>query len=130
MTNLTQASHELFSRPADERFQNLAELATHCHNLKERSRRLKEPSIAFLPEVHDGHMTLRINGYPPFGLNDWSFSQLCSIAKVTKDTVIGGETFAPGFFVWNSEVGRRPVTSTNFKMSPIISMCRSPTCRN
>ena len=49
MTNLTQASHELFSRPADERFETLAELATHCRNLKDRSRRLKEPSSYVLP---------------------------------------------------------------------------------
>ena len=87
MTNLTQASHELSSRPADERFETLAELASHCHNLKDRSRRLKEPSAMFCPEVHDGRISLRINGYPPFGLNDWSFSQLCSLAKVAKDTV-------------------------------------------
>jgi hypothetical protein len=209
MTNLTQASHELFCRPADERFETLAELATHCRNLKDRSRRLKEPSAAFCPEVHDGRIGLRINGHPPFGLNDWAFGQLCGIAKVAKETVnrllpetaaqvltetlrdrceddldlqalvyndalvrsvngeryrrlwnldlvqtlqefavdftppqkgfngatglyagqqdmfcflidstgwtdIGGETFAPGFFVWNSEVGRRTVGISTF----------------
>jgi hypothetical protein len=209
MTNLTQASHELYSRPADERFETLNELATHCHNLKECSRRLKEPSAAFCPEVHDGRISLHINGHPPFGLNDWSFSQLCGFSKVAKETVnrlqpetaaqvltetlrdrcedeldlqalvyndalvrsvngeryrrlwnldlvqtlqefavdfvppqkgyngatglyagqqdmfcflidptgwtdIGGETFAPGFFVWNSEVGRRTVGISTF----------------
>ncbi len=87
MTNLTQASRELFSRPADERFETLAELAAHCHNLKDRSRRLKEPSATFCPEALDGRIHLRVNGYPPYGLNDWSFSQLCGIAKVAKDTV-------------------------------------------
>ena len=87
MTNLTQASHELFSRPADERFETLADLAAYCHGLKDRSRRLKEPSTMFCPEVHDGRMTLRIDGHPPCRLNDWSFSQLCGIAGVAKDTV-------------------------------------------
>jgi hypothetical protein len=209
MTNLTQASHELFSRPVDERFESLAELAVYCHNQREHSRRLKEPSAVFSPEVQNGRLTLRINGYQPLALNQWSFSQLCSIAGVAKDTVnrlrpqtaaqvltetlrerseddldlqalafddsllrsvnseryrrlwnidlvqtlqefavdfvppqkgfngatglyagqqdmfcflidpngwtdIGGELFAPGFFVWNSEVGRRSVGISTF----------------
>ncbi len=209
MTNLTQASHELFFRPADERFETLAELAIYCHNQREHSRRLKEPSAVFSPEVQNGRLTLRINGYQPLSLNQWSFSQLCSIAGVAKDTVnrlrpqtaaqvltetlrerseddldfqalafddsllrsvnseryrrlwnidlvqtlqefavdfvppqkgfngatglyagqqdmfcflidpngwtdIGGELFAPGFFVWNSEVGRRTVGISTF----------------
>ena len=209
MTNLTQASHELFSRPADERFENLSDLATHCQNLKDRSRRLKEPSTEFCPKVHDGRIALRIDGHPPCSLNAWSFGQLCSIAGVAKETVnrllpetaaqvltetlqersqddmelqalvyndalvravngehyrrlwnielvqtlqefavdfvppqkgyngatglyageqdmfcflidptgwtdINGESFAPGFFVWNSEVGRRTVGISTF----------------
>jgi hypothetical protein len=209
MTNLTQASQELFSRPADERFTSLGELANHCQAMKDRSRRLKEPSATFSPEVLDGRISLRINDYPPFAMNAWSFSQLCGIAKVAKETVnrlqpetaaqvltetlhdrceddldmqalvyndalvrsvngeryrrlwnidllqtlqefavdftpphkgfngatglyagqqdmfcfmidptgwtdIGGEAFAPGFFVWNSEVGRRTVGISTF----------------
>ena len=42
----------------------------------------------FCPEVHDGRISLRIDGHPPFSLNDWSFSQLCGIARVAKDTVL------------------------------------------
>jgi hypothetical protein len=209
MTNLTQASHELFCRPADERFETLAALATHCRGQKDRSSRLKEPSATFCPEVYDGRVALRIDGHPPCSLNDWSFSQLCGIAGASKDTVnrllpetaaqvltetlqersqddmdlqalvyndtlvravngdryrrlwnielvqtlqefavdfappqkgyngatglyageqdmfcflidpagwtdIGGESFAPGFFVWNSEVGRRTVGISTF----------------
>lgn len=209
MTNLTQASHELFCRPADERFETLAELAAYCHIQREQSRRIKEPSSMFSPEAQNGRLTLRINGYQPVALNQWSFSQLCGIAKVAKDTVnqlrpqtaaqvltetlqkrsdvdldlqalvsggsllrsvngerycrlwnielvrtvqefavdfvppqkgyngaaglyagqqdmfcflidpngwtdIGGEMFAPGFFVWNSEVGRRTVGISTF----------------
>ncbi len=87
MTNLTQASRELFSRPADERFESLSDLASHCSELRERSRRLKEPIAMFCPEVHDGRIALRIDGHPPMSLNQWSFSQLCSISKVSKDTV-------------------------------------------
>jgi hypothetical protein len=59
---------------------------TH-RGLKDRSHRLKEPSTMFCPEVHDGRMALRIDGQPPCRLNDWSFSQLCGIAGVAKETV-------------------------------------------
>jgi hypothetical protein len=220
MTNLTQASHELFSRPADERFESLAELANHCQTMKDRSRRLKEPSATFSLEALDGRINLRINDYPPFAMNDWSFSQLCGFSKVAKETVnrlqpktaaqvltetlrdrceddldmqalvyndtlvrsvngeryrrlwnidlvqtlqefavdftpppkgfngatglyagqqdmfvfmidptgwtdIGGETFAPGFFVWNSEVGRRTVGISTFWFQ---SVCGNHIC--
>ena len=47
MTNLTQASHELFSRPADEKFETLADLATYCHNQQEHSRSSKNHRLCF-----------------------------------------------------------------------------------
>lgn len=209
MTQLLHASRELFRRPPDERFETLADLARHCQDVKERSHRLKEPGTEFRPVFHDGHVALQVNGHAPCRLNDWSFSQLCSIASAAKDTVnrlrpetaarvlaetlsqrtheetelqalvldnaivravngeqyrrlwnadllamlqefatdftppqkgfngatglyaseqdmfcfmidpagwteIGGEAFAPGFFVWNSEVGKRTVGISTF----------------
>jgi len=87
MTNLTQASRELFSRPADERFESLADLARHCQDLRDRSRRLKEPSSLFCPESGNDRINLRINGHAPCELNAWSFGQLCTIAGVAKETV-------------------------------------------
>jgi len=209
MANLMRANEELFRRPPDERFDNLGDLAAHCQDLRQRSRRLKEPGPQFGPVVHEGELALRVNSHSPAGLNDWSFGQLCAIGGVAKDTLnrlrpatasqvlqetldqrtredtelqalllddqlvravngehykrlwnaevaavlqefavdftppqqgsngatglyagqqdmfcflidptgwaeIGGEHFAPGFFVWNSEVGKRTVGLSTF----------------
>lgn len=209
MANLTRASRELFSRPEDERFETLVDLHRHCQELMLRSRRIKEPGTEFSPLFAEGRLALKINGNPPLGMIDWSFSQLCSQCGVAKETVnrlkpetaaqvlsetlaertdaetdlqalvldntsiralngdkyrrlwnadllamllefatdftppqkgfngatglyageqdmfcflidpagwteIGGEAFAPGFYVWNSEVGRRTVGVSTF----------------
>lgn len=40
------------------------------------------------PIADEGRLTLDLgDGSEPFGLNDWSFTQLCGLAKVSKDTV-------------------------------------------
>jgi hypothetical protein len=209
VVNLTQASRELFARPEDERFETLAELHQHCQGIKTRSQRLKSAGNEFRPTINLGNVALKIDGYDPHHLNDWSFSQLCGIAGVAKDTLnrlrpetaaqvlgetlaqrtdeendlqalvfdhrtvravnserykrlwnadvttilleyavdftppqqgfngatgiyageqdmfcflidptgwteIGGEAFAPGFFVWNSEVGKRTIGVSTF----------------
>ena len=87
MTNLTMAHRELFRRAPDEHYESLAELSTFCQQTKERSRRLRESGTEFKPEASDGVLTLRVNGDGPFQFNDWSFSQLCSLAGAAKDTV-------------------------------------------
>jgi len=87
MPNLTHASCELFERPPDERFESTTDLLRHCQTLKERSRRLKEPGPEFRPVLHESDVALQVNGFSPCRLNDWSFSQFCSIAGVAKDTV-------------------------------------------
>lgn len=209
MANLTQASRELFSRPADERFESLEDLYRHCRDQENHSHRLREPASEFRPVCVAGRLALQVNGHKPHSLNDWSFGQLCSLAGASKDTVnrlqpttaaqvltetlagrvdkdsdlqalvfddsrvrsvngekykrlwsadvvavlqeyavhfippqrgvngatglyageqdlfaflidpagwteIGGEAFAPGFFVWNSEVGKRTVGISTF----------------
>ena len=94
MTVLTHASRELFRRPPDERFETLGDLSNHCSALKDRSRRIKEPGVEFRPVVDQGRVALKINGFEPYGLNEWSFSQFCALAGVAKDTVnrLRGET--------------------------------------
>lgn len=209
MTQLTRAHQELYCRPEDERFETLIDLHRHCQSLKDRSYRIKEPGTEFHPVFEQGHVALKIDGNNPLALNDWSFSQVCSLSGVAKDTVtrlqpqtaaqvlsetlphrvdeetdlqalvidnstiravtggtyrrlwsadlttlllefatdfsppqrgfngatglyageqdlfcfmidptgwaeIGGEAFAPGFFVWNSEVGKRTVGISTF----------------
>lgn len=205
--NLTQASRELFRRTADERFANLDALWHHCQDFKDRSTdRWHAPTeIRMQPQTGRLDLLLGNGGENEYRLNDWSFSQLCKLASVSKDTLnkvsadtasrvlaetlprggkpmqvltldrsvrsihgasytrlhnldllsvvkefatdfqppqagmnggtglycgeqdmfvflidptgwaeIGGENFAPGFFLWNSEVGRRSVGVQTF----------------
>lgn len=87
MANLTRASNELFRRQPDERFATLAELSTHCRSQKTASadrwqplQNLKVNPIADLLQLNAG-----TDG--AYALNDWSFSQLCGLAGISKDTV-------------------------------------------
>lgn len=204
MTNLTDASVELFRRPPDECFDSLQALWDRCHADREAaSDRYVDPARV-APVVQDNRLVLNVDE-TEYGLNDWSFGQLCRLARVSKDTVnrlqpytaatvlsetlpsggkplqvhtlgetaravhgtsytrlyntdllavvrefatdfqppqagiegrsglycgeqdmfcflidptgwaeINGEAFAPGFFVWNSEVGRRSVGVKTF----------------
>ena len=86
MANLRRASRELFSRPPDECFDSLDVLAEHCRKQKEDSMDRWHPPRAMQFGGGSGlQMTLGQDG--AFALNDWSFSQLCSLARVSKDTV-------------------------------------------
>ena len=205
MVNLTQASRELFSRPPDERFASVEELWQHCQSQRELSRDRWQLPQTFRPHVHGDRLGLALGDDGAFLMNDWSFTQLCTMAGIAKDTInrlspetacralqetlpsadkpvqiltteqairsihgvsytrlwnenllrmikeaagdfqpppkgfngatglyageqdcfcflidptgwteIGGERFAPGFFTWNSEVGRRSIGITTF----------------
>lgn len=205
MANLKRAHAELFRRTEDERYASLAALHEHCVADRESSKDHWHPPQSFEPQIGEGTVGLQLNGDGAFALNLWSFSQLCSLAGVSKDTLnklspdtvgralretipsgnkplqalttgeqirsihgtqysrlwnadllamlrefavdfepppkgfngatglycgeqdmfcflidpagwteIGGQNFAPGFFVWNSEVGRRSVGVQTF----------------
>lgn len=207
MVNLTRASRELFSRTPDERFDSFEALLDHCQERKFRSIEHWQPSQDVCIEADSGRLTMRIKQAEETQLllSDWSFSQLCKLCEVHKETVnklttetasfvfrdamprsrkplqvyaaagtalavhgtaysrlydaevlqavrdaapdftpppkgiggatglyageqdmfafgidpnawveIGGESFAPGFFIWNSEVGRRSVGVQTF----------------
>ncbi len=205
MTNLTKAHRELFRRTPDERFPTLQALATHCRERKEKSEDRWLPPRALSAVAEMDELILSTGDGGPVRMTDWSFTQLCSLAKVSKDTVnrlsaetaarvfgetiprtakpvqlfteegklrslhgpgytrlhnaevvsmlqefavdfqpppvgvnggtglyageqdmfcflvdptgwceIGGESFAPGFFVWNSEVGKRSIGVSTF----------------
>ncbi|WP_437203391.1 DUF932 domain-containing protein [Planctomicrobium sp. SH664] len=84
MTNLTTANQELFRRPPDECFDSLDVLHGHCRQQREQSSDIwQKPEDVRLS--HD--MTLMIGDNPDRVLNDWSFSQLCRMAGVSKDTI-------------------------------------------
>lgn len=205
MPHLTRAHNELYRRAPDEHFPSLDALWRHCQEQKERSIDQWHAPVLMIPEVQNGGLALRLDQEGDYRLNDWSFTQLCRLAEVSKDTLnklapqtarevlretipggtkplqvltldesvrsihsasytrlynadilglaqefaldfqppqeaagggtglycgeqdmfcflidplgwteIEGETFAPGFFLWNSEVGRRTVGVQTF----------------
>ncbi len=87
MANLTQASRELFSRPPDERFESLDALLEHCRNQRELSRDRWQLPQTFRPHVHGDRLGLALGDDGAFLMNDWSFTQLCTMAGISKDTM-------------------------------------------
>jgi len=87
MANLTMASRELFRRSPDERFESLPDLARFCQRLKEESLDRWHLPGTFQPRVHDHQLQLALGSDGAFEMNDWSFSQLCRLAGVSKETV-------------------------------------------
>ena len=85
---LTRASGELFRRAPDERFPTLDALLAHCRREKDESEDRWHPPRGLAPEpTADGRLGLKVGADGPFALNDWSFGQLCGLAKVSKETV-------------------------------------------
>lgn len=87
MAVLKRAHNELFRRGADQTFQTLAELAAHCGKQRELSQDRWIPPPQLKPRPGDGALMLELNGDGAFQLNDWSFTQLCHHARVSRDTV-------------------------------------------
>ena len=88
MSNLTKASRELFRRQPDECFSSLGEILARCRADAERSTDRWKPPKGIKPMVFEGGLSLDLgDGLQPFSLNDWSFTQLCGHAKVSKDTL-------------------------------------------
>lgn len=204
MATLLHANRELYRRAPDERFPSLAALAEHCEAQRNESRDIWRPPGHLRMQSQEAELCLNAGSDGSFGLNDWSFSQLCRLTLTSKDTVnrvsvdtaqrilnetmptgdkplqllasgerlrsvhgitysrlwnadllatvrefddfqppqtafneatglycgeqdlfcfqidptgwieIGGEQFAPGYFVWNSEVGKRSLGITTF----------------
>jgi hypothetical protein len=205
MTTLTRANRELFRRGPDESYETLQSLHDRCRQDRRNSADLWQLPQTLAPSVHDGALSLTLEQGGEAELTDWSFSQLCRLAGLGKETInrlqpetarlafldtlprsdkplqllatgstirsvhgvaytrlwnaelietirdvapdfqppqvaatggsglycgeqdmfcflidptgwieIGGEAFAPGFFVWNSEVGRRSLGLQTF----------------
>lgn len=87
MTNLTQANRELFRRGNDERFLTLADLAQHCRSQRSESLDRWQPVQNLKVQPAGDSLVLSAGTDGAFALNDWSFTQLCSLARVSKDTV-------------------------------------------
>ncbi len=85
MTNLTRAHNELFKRAPDERFESLTALTQFCREKKENSVDHWQPPYAAKP-VANGSLHLPLEG-KSHRFNDWSFTQMCRLAGVSKETV-------------------------------------------
>jgi hypothetical protein len=205
MSTLLHAHRELFRRTADEQFDSIESLASHCAEQRNLSRDVWRPPQDLRPRSQGESLILAAGTDGDLKLKDWSFTQLCRLALVGKETVnrvssdtasrvlmdtlptgskplqllvtgetlrsihgvaysrlwnnqlldvvredagdfqappagidgrtglycgeqdlfaflidptgwieVGGEAFAPGFFVWNSEVGRRSLGISTF----------------
>ncbi|MSR60314.1 MAG: DUF932 domain-containing protein [Planctomycetaceae bacterium] len=87
MTNLTRAHRELYRRSPDERFASLSDLVRHCRVQKAASQDRWELPQYLVPNPRDDNMALKVGTDGEFLMNDWSFSQLCGLAGVSKETV-------------------------------------------
>ena len=87
MANLTRANRELYRRGPDEAFQSLQELHDHCRQERRYSTDIWQLPQTLLPQVHDGGLSLTLEKGHGVGLTDWSFSQMCRLAGISKDTV-------------------------------------------
>ena len=84
--NLMRAHRELYSRRPDERFATLDDLWKHCQTSQASSRdRWSPPTDMAVKATERGlHLSVRDE---PLDLNDWSFSQLCTLSGISKETV-------------------------------------------
>jgi len=86
MANLTRASQELFRRSPDERYGSLQELQDFCREQQRQSTdRWHLP--AYLAVYGQENLLCNVGNDGAFLMNDWSFTQLCRMALVGKDTV-------------------------------------------
>lgn len=88
--NLKGAHNELFRRGPDEIFGSLVDLWEHCHREKSQSQDRWCPPQSLQPRPEGGRLVLSLDGVAGDGaslLNDWSFTQLCGLAGISKDTV-------------------------------------------
>ena len=84
MVTLTKAHEELFKRGPDESFESFDDLCRHCTLERDFSNDIWErPQDVTLS--HD--LTLCTREGAEYQLNDWSFSQVCRMAGVSKDTI-------------------------------------------
>lgn len=85
MATLNKAHEELFRRSPDEVFANYDDLYAHCDQQRQQSRDVwKSPG-----EFSLSHDLTILNGEDgsESSMIDWSFSQLCRMANVSKDTI-------------------------------------------
>ena len=86
MVQLNRAHNELFRRSPDERFASLQEQSDFCHNEQHASADCWQIPRAMKPRSSAGLVTVMADEQE-LQLNDWSFTQLCRLSGISKDTV-------------------------------------------
>ena len=87
MVTLKKANSELFRRTPDETFASFDELLAHCRQEREHSHDVWQMPQALDPHLAANTVSLKVNGHADVQLNDWSFSQFCKLARVSKETL-------------------------------------------
>lgn len=87
MVNLTRAHQELFRRAPDEQFKTLDELWEHCCREKQFSTERWQLPQKLSPRSDGDTVIVTTAEGEPCRLNDWSFTQLCRLSGVSKDTI-------------------------------------------
>ena len=87
MVNLTHAHKEIYRRSPDECFATLQDLWEHCRARKQASVDRWHPPQLLKAQPAADALSLAVGKDGAFALNDWSFTQLCRLAGIAKDTV-------------------------------------------
>jgi hypothetical protein len=87
MVNLTRANRELFRRSPDETFSSLKELHDHCRQERHYSSDIWQRPQLLIPNVQEDGLQLTLENGETVNLTDWSFSQLCRLSGMSKETV-------------------------------------------
>jgi len=87
MATLTKAHEELYRRTPDETFGSMQELWDHCYRMRQQSQDRWHAPCDIVAKASPHALTLTLGSDGAFSMNDWSFTQLCRLADVAKDTV-------------------------------------------
>ena len=85
-TNLMRANEELFRRKPDEHFASFNDLWQHCYSQREKSEDNWNSPSELIIQPTTNSLELVVDDTPQ-QLNDWSFGQICSLSRVSKETV-------------------------------------------
>jgi len=86
-SSLGRAHEELFRRSPDERFSSLAELDEHCRQEKQFSTDTWQLPQTLRPRLLNGELSIALESDADGQFNDWSFSQMCRMSGVSRDTL-------------------------------------------
>lgn len=87
MTTLNRANRELYRRGPDEAFEDIQALHEHCQQQRQCSADVWQLPHTLQSQVSEGGLRLTLDKGESVEMNDWSFSQMCRLAGVSKETI-------------------------------------------